>query len=221
VRPPLERVPHIDPPGNVTRRECESVEIDGPILSATGFRHDVQEMVRSPTLRQLADKHGISRSTIFKRAAREHWKQNAALVEATRKQIVEKLEAKMETATTEVAQLVATQVIAELQPWIEREKAEHIKRIVAIAKRGFRRIEKLWDETEVADSKAESLAAATLDKHDAIIRRNLGMNEASAGSCSLNLHVLTGARTIIEAQQTIDSTGAVTLEKTISQDQAH
>jgi hypothetical protein len=162
-----------------------------------------------PTLRELADHHAVPRSTIFKRAAREKWKQNAALVEATRKQIVEKLEAKMETATTEVAQLVATQVISELQPWIEREKAEHIRRIVAIAKRGFRRIEKLWDETEVADSKAESLAAATLDKHDAIIRRNLAMNETSAGSCSLNVHVLTGARTIISPQQSTDSTGAV------------
>ena len=106
----------------------------------------------------------------------------------------------------------------ELQPWIEREKAEHIKRIVAIAKRGFRRIEKLLDETEVADSKAESLAAATLDKHDVIIRRNLGMNETSAGSCSLNLHVLTGGRTIISAQQSTDQSGGVAPEKTISQD---
>lgn len=171
-----------------------------------------------PTLRELADQHAVPRSTIFKRAAREKWKQNAALVEATRKQIVEKLEAKMETATTEVAQLVATQVISELQPWIEREKAEHIKRIVAIAKRGFRRIEKLWDENAVPEARAESLAAATLDKHDAIIRRNLGMNETSAGSCSLNLHVLTGGRTIISAQQSTDQSGGVAPEKTISQD---
>ena len=111
--------------------------------------------------------------------------------------------------------------MAELQPWIEREKAEHIKRIVAIAKRGFRRIEKLWDETEVADSKAESLAAATLDKHDAIIRRNLGMNETSATLCSLNLDVLTGGRTIITPQQSIDQIGGVAPEKTISQEPAH
>ena len=173
------------------------------------------------TLRQLADKHGVSRSTIFKRAAREKWKQNAALVEATRKQIVEKMEARLQAEITEVAQLTAKQVMAELQPWIEREKAEHIKRIVAIAKRGFRRIEKLWDETEVADSKVESLAAATLDKHDAIIRRNLGMNETSAGSCSLNVHVLTGDRTIIRPQQSRDETGGLAPEKTISQDQAH
>jgi hypothetical protein len=160
-----------------------------------------------PTLRQLANKHRLSRSTVFKKAAREDWKQNATVVETMRKQIVKKMEARMEIATTEAADLAAKQFMAELQPWIERERVEHIKRIVAIAKRGFRRIEKLWDETEVADSKAESLAAATLDKHDSIIRRNLGMNETPAGSCSLNLHVLTGARTIIEAQQTIDSTG--------------
>jgi len=174
-----------------------------------------------PTLRQLADKHRLSCSTVFKKAAREHWKQNAAVVETMRKQIVKKMEARMEIATTEAADLAAKQFMAELQPWIEREKAEHIKRIVAIAKRGFRRIEKLWDETEVADSKAESLAAATLDKHDAIIRRNLGMNEAPAGSCSLNLHVLTGGRRIISPQQSIDGIGPVAPEKTISQDQAH
>jgi hypothetical protein len=74
----------------------------------------------------------------------------------------------------------------------KNERRSHIKRIVAIAKRGFRRIEKLWDENEIREVRTESLAAATLDKHDAIIRRNLGMNETSAGSCSLNLHVLTG-----------------------------
>ena len=127
----------------------------------------------------------------------------------------------MEIATTEAAQLAAKQFMAELQPWIEREKAEHIKRIVAIAKRGFRRIEKLWDENAVREARAESLAAATLDKHDAIIRRNLGMNETSAGSCSLNLHVLTGGRTIISPQQSIDQSGGVAPEKTISQDPAH
>jgi hypothetical protein len=174
-----------------------------------------------PTLRQLAVKHDVSVSTVFKRAAREKWKHNATLVEAAKKQIIEKVDASLEAATTEAAQVAVKEMMAQLQPWIEREKAEHIKRIVAIAKRGFERIEKVWDENQASSPKEESLAAATLDKHDAIIRRNLGMSETSAGSCSLNLHVLTGARTIIEAQQTIDSTGAVTLEKTISQDQAH
>ena len=82
-----------------------------------------------PTLRELADQHAVPRSTIFKRAAREKWKQNAALVEATRKQIVEKMEARMEIATTEAADLAAKQFMAELQPWIEREKAEHVREL--------------------------------------------------------------------------------------------
>jgi hypothetical protein len=109
----------------------------------------------------------------------------------------------------------------ELRPWIEQQKAEHTRRAVTMAKRGFQRIEKLWDENAVPEARAESLAAATLDKHDAIIRRNLGMNETTTGSCSLNVAVLTGARTIITPQPSTDETGAIAPEKTISQDQAH
>jgi hypothetical protein len=71
--------------------------------------------------------------------------------------------------------------MAELQPWIEREKAQHIRRAVRMAKRGFERIERLWDEREAADCKTESLIATTLDKHDAIIRRNLGINDEVVG----------------------------------------
>ena len=153
-----------------------------------------------PTLRQLADRHNVSRSTIFKRAAREKWKQNAALVEATRKQMAEKLEAKMETATTEVVQLVAKQVITDLRPWIEQEKAEHIKRAVQMAKRGFERIERLWDEREAVDFKAESLTAATLARHT-IIRRNLGMNQSPERSSALNLAVLSGGRAVVQVNQ--------------------
>src|SRR6516164_6026468 len=114
------------------------------------------------SLRELADKYHISRSTIFKRAARERWKQNAALVEATRKQIVRKMEAKMQAATTEAAELVAKQVVEELRPWIEREKSEHIRRAVAMGKRGFERIGKLWDENEAVDPKQEQAASSAL-----------------------------------------------------------
>ena len=71
------------------------------------------------------------------------------------------------------------------------------------------------------EARAESLAAATLDKHDAIIRRNLGMNETPGGSCSLNVAVLTGGRRIISPQQSIDQSGGVAPEKTISQEPAH
>jgi hypothetical protein len=92
---------------------------------------------------------------------------------------------------------------------------------VAIAKRGFRRIEKLWDENAVPEARAESLTAATLDKHDAIIRRDLGMNATSTGSCSLNVAVLTGGRTIISPRQSIDSAGEMALEKSVSEAPPH
>jgi len=41
----------------------------------------------------------------------------------------------------------------------------------------FTRIEKLWDENESPKARSETLAAATLDKHDTMVRRTLGMNE--------------------------------------------
>jgi len=36
----------------------------------------------------------------------------------------------LQLETAEVAQVAAKQLMAELQPWIEREKAEHIRRVV-------------------------------------------------------------------------------------------
>ena len=41
------------------------------------------------------------------------------------------MEAKMEAATIEAAQLAAKQVGRRLQPWIQREKEKHMQRAVA------------------------------------------------------------------------------------------
>ena len=81
-------------------------------------------------------------------------------------------------------------VIEELQPWMQREKEAHIRRAVTMGKRGFERIEKLWDANEPVDPREESLAAATLDKHDGIVRRNLGMSEDEVPESPLNIQVL-------------------------------
>ena len=70
-----------------------------------------------------------------------------------------------------------------------------------MATRGFERIERLWDEREAIDSKAESLTAATLDRHDTIIRRNLGMNESPERSSAVNLNVLSGGRAVVQVNQ--------------------
>jgi hypothetical protein len=97
-----------------------------------------------------------------------------------------------------------------LQPWIEREKAEHIKRAVAMGKRGYERIDRMWDENALLEVRDESLAATTLEKHDAIIRRNLGMNGTGDSSGSLSLNVLASrcGRTRIAIDQQPNQTPA-------------
>jgi hypothetical protein len=90
--------------------------------------------------------------------------------------------------------------MADLQPWIEAEKVKHIKRAVSMAKRGFERIERMWDENS-PEVRSENLAAATVDKHDAIIRRNLGMGENQRGSGAVNLAVLCGGRAVVQVNQ--------------------
>ena len=90
--------------------------------------------------------------------------------------------------------LFAKQVVEDLRPWIELEKAEHIRRAVTMAKRGLERIGKLWDAEQPIDPKRENLAASSLDKHDEIVRRNLGpASSAVTKTHSLNNgHVIEG-----------------------------
>jgi hypothetical protein len=105
--------------------------------------------------------------------------------------------------------MVAREIVEDLRPWIEREKAEHVRRAVAMGKRGYERIDRMWNEKALVEVKDESLAAATLEKHDTIIRRNLGMNETGDGSGSLNLNVLAGrGRTRIAIEQEPNQTPA-------------
>jgi hypothetical protein len=61
-----------------------------------------------------------------------------------------------------------------------------------MGKRGYERIDRMWDENASLEVKDESLAATTLEKHDAIIRRNLGMNETGDVSGTLSVSVLAG-----------------------------
>ena len=115
------------------------------------------------------------------------------------------------STTSEAAHVIATQVVEELRPWIEREKAAHIRRAVAMGKRGFERIERLWDEREAVDPKQEQFASSALDKHDTIVRRNLGMQDnKQSGTDSLNIKALTTGRTLIkiESNQTERKTEA-------------
>jgi hypothetical protein len=63
--------------------------------------------------------------------------------------------------------------------------------------------------------------ADQLDRYDRVARRNYSLDKAPGGTPSLNVAVLvSGGRTIISPQQSIDQSGGAAPEKTISQDQA-
>ena len=125
------------------------------------------------TLRQIADRFGISFSTTMKRAAREKWKKPESVIVETRKKIdgtinkvVEEAAQKMEAAVS----LMAENALADIRPWIEGGKVNHIRRIVEAGKRGVERIEKLWNDNEPNDPRDESFAAASLERHDTMVR---------------------------------------------------
>jgi hypothetical protein len=96
--------------------------------------------------------------------------------------------------------------VRDLGPWIEHQKAEHIKRAVAMGKRGFERLERLWDEKEALDPRQEQLASSALDKHDTIVRRNLRLSDNEGRSGSLNLNLLGRPRAIIVVEQQTNQT---------------
>jgi hypothetical protein len=78
-----------------------------------------------------------------------------------------------------------------------------------MGKRGFERIERLWDEKEAVDLRQEQFASSALDKHDTIVRRNLGMSDNQPAVSSLNLNVLTGrGRTLVAIDQQPSQTPA-------------
>jgi hypothetical protein len=70
-----------------------------------------------------------------------------------------------------------------------------------MGKRGFERLERLWDEKEALDPRQEQLASSALDKHDTIVRRNLGLSDNEGRSGSLNLNLLGRPRAIIVVEQ--------------------
>jgi hypothetical protein len=62
---------------------------------------------------------------------------------------------------------------------------------------------RLWDESDAVDPKQEQFASSALDKHDTIIRRNLGMSDNQPAVSSLNVDVLTQGRRLIAIEQSL------------------
>ena len=84
---------------------------------------------------------------------------------------------------------MAENTLAELKPWIEQQRAHHLRKIVQAGRHGVERIETLWDDNEPSNPKFESFAAAALDRHDNIVRRNLGMNDSDAPDANVAVNI--------------------------------
>ena len=81
--------------------------------------------------------------------------------------------------------------------------------------------EKVLPHLEAMPPKEILNRADQVDRYDRVARRNYGLDKAPGGTPSLNVAVLvSGGRTIISPEQSIDQSGGAAPEKTISQDQA-
>src|SRR6266576_6849289 len=153
---------------------------------------------------KLALKHNIARNTIGRHAQlygwRKHGEENRYAVRAT-----QRINAAGEAAISATCREVAAQVTAstektlkDLAPWIEEMRASHVKYIVGLSQKALKRLDTLFESKEPAAPKDEQFSAAAIEKHDSIIRRNLGMSEQNAAG-SLNVNVLVaGGRSVTE-----------------------
>lgn len=156
------------------------------------------------THERLGGRHKISRNTIARHAQLYGWKkkgeENRYAVRAA-----QRINAAGEAAISATCREVAAQVTAsteatlkDLAPWIERMRADHVKYIVGLSQKALKRLDLLFETKPPAAPKDEQFSAAAIEKHDSIIRRNLGMSEQNAQG-SLNLNVLiAGGRSVSE-----------------------
>jgi len=144
-----------------------------------------------PTFRALAKIYGFDRTTIQQRAKREGWQRKDSLALAT----VRAVENESKTIVAETAAIVGKQLRADLQnslaPWLEREKAKHVRTQVHRAKRALKQIDSHVQPTVSLSPKDSAFIARAADQWDTIARRNLGMNDGSPTAGSLNLNILT------------------------------
>lgn len=160
------------------------------------------------TLARIAAIFNTSRSSVEKRSANEKWSKGLAIVKGARKAMQVATDNAMTIAANTAAQEIALRVTKELQPWIEKEKRAHVQRAIKRSKRGLKRLDRVADGYEVYDAKRgalvecetnpkdEMLIATAEDKYDGIIRRNLGMNDATSLGGSLSVRVLTDGAAI-------------------------
>lgn len=142
-------------------------------------------------LRALSKEYNLSVSTVMKRAARDGWKQSALQVASARKIVAAATDEALHIAAQDAAKVAAASIVEQLQPWIEAEKVEHIKKQVARSKRNLDRLDSYTLNGELLGAKDEAHYAKSIDIFDAITRRSLGMGDESGFNGALSVKVLT------------------------------
>ena len=163
----------------------------------------------------LAKRLRVAPSTMRKRAADEKWQRRSAIAERMGTAIVEAADAAIVAEAEKHGKAIAQKLAKDLAPWIEEQKRSHLRASVKRSKRALRRIDRIGaNGYEVYDTKAEGLVkcevsprdeqslAIASEKHDSIIRRNLGMGEQSSIGGSISLRVLNGA---VAIEATVES----------------
>ncbi len=131
------------------------------------IRHEYETGTIS--MRALAEKHGPSEASIFRRSQREGWVQAAKLARKTARQI----DAKLQSA-------VQARVENELAPWIEKEKERFTRRGFKLALTGVKRTERYFKRVPEADAKSEANIAKAADTFHKMGRLALGMTDGSS-----------------------------------------
>jgi hypothetical protein len=129
-------------------------------------------------LREIARKMNIPVGTVLARAKREDWTQQIAA-------------AKQAVALTQSNAITPLQSIAAVM----QERGERYRERMADVS------EKVAGHLEAMDADEILLRSSQLEKIDTVARRTFGLDTPVSGSGTLNLHVLTGGRAIVQVNQ--------------------
>jgi hypothetical protein len=156
------------------------------------------------THKTIALAFNTSVSSVSKRSASEKWAKQRNLALQIANGLKSETDRLVQIETEKAGQQIVRSVIKDLQPFIEREKRDQIKRAIKRSKLAQKRLSKVADGYQVYDSKSGQLVnvecapkdemhiASAEEKYDSIIRRNLGMDDGKAPAGSVNLNILTG-----------------------------
>jgi hypothetical protein len=168
------------------------------------------ETTRKLTLLQVAQINDVGPRSVERRASREGWRKRSEIVDGLNGRVADAVGQHVESAIQESAKAAAQNVIDELQPFIEAEKRDHVKRMVTRAKRSFTRYDRLYDKLDETDDtlspKDEAFMARAEDMNDGIVRRALGMSDSLNPSAPLNVGVLIGGNAAVQIVQGSAST---------------